>query len=155
MVLILFSSEKRLFIILRPFFQTNINNKSTSNQNNHTNPQLNTQLSTSDNASSDHSLYPGNTSYDSICTNLSHPNGTNIKNTNSSSENDNNTNTSLSLLSNSFNQSHSDQLVEYDSNQNLQHLLQEAQQIYDNQISYRGHWTSIIISKCRICHVFE
>ena len=81
-------------------------------------PQLNTQLSSNDNASSDHNLYPEYTSYNSICTTSSHPIVTNINNTNSS-ENDTDTNTSLSLLSNSFNQSHSNQLVEYAPNQNF------------------------------------
>ena len=92
------------------------------------------QLSSTNNASSDHNLYPGYTSSNSICTTLSHPNVTNIENANSS-ENDIDTNTSLSLLSNSFNQLHSNQLDEYDPKQCFQHLLQEAQQIYGNQIT--------------------
>ena len=57
------------------------------------------QLSSTDTASSDHNLYPGYTSSNSICSTLSHPNVTNIDNSNSS-ENDIDTNSSLPLLSN-------------------------------------------------------
>ena len=82
-----------------------MSDKSISKQNYQTNPQLNTQLPSTGNASSNHNLYPGYNGFNSICTTLSHLNVTNIDNTNSS-ENDIDANTSLSLLNNSFNQSH-------------------------------------------------
>ena len=83
-----------------------MSDKSISKQNYQTNPQLNTQLPSTGNASSNHNLYPKYTSSKSIYTTLSHPNVTIINNTNYS-ENEIDTNTSLLLLSNSFNQSHS------------------------------------------------